>query len=374
MSKDYYNVLGVDKNATKDEIKKAYKKLAKKHHPDINKEEGSTEKFKEINEAAQVLGDDQKRSQYDQFGDADSFKRASGFSGFKSSDFGFGDYASFDFGDIFDQFFGGGGGFGGQRRGGRRQVRGSDLRYDMEFTLEDAAFGAEKEISIPRNEQCPECQGKGAKKESDITTCPDCNGSGTVRKTQRTPFGLFATTASCRKCHGEGKYIKEECPGCDGTGLVHERRKIKVKIPQGSEQGTNLRISGEGEAGPRGAPSGDLYIVLHMKEHKIFQRRGDDIFVNVDIPFTTAALGGDVDVPTLKGKAKLKIPSGTKAGTVFKMKDLGIPYLHDGGKGDELIKVEIDVPKKLNAKQKKLLQDFEKEFGKKGFLKKVFEN
>jgi molecular chaperone DnaJ len=373
MTKDYYKILGVNKNATKEEIKKAYKKLARKHHPDVNKDDGASEKFKEINEAAQVLGDDAKRQQYDQFGDADAFKQASGFRGFNASDFGFdfGNFASFDFGDIFDQFFGGGGPFGKGRR--RQPSRGADLRYDMEITLEEAAFGTEKEISIPRNEQCPECKGSGAKSSSDIVDCPDCNGSGMTRRTQRTPFGMFSTTTTCRKCHGEGKYIKEECLSCDGTGIVHKRRKLKVKIPQGAEEGTNLRITGEGEAGQRGASQGDLYIVLHMKEHKTFERKGDDIFITVNIPFTTAVLGGEIDVPTLKGKAKLKIPSGTQSGTVFKMNDLGIPFLHGQGKGDELIKIEIEVPKHLNSKQKKLLKEFEKMSKKKGFIKKVFE-
>jgi len=372
MAKDYYKILGVNKNATKEEIKKAYKKLAKKHHPDVNKDEDSSEKFKEINEAAQVLGDDQKRSQYDQFGDADAFKQASGFRGFNASDFGFdpGSFASFDFGDIFDSFFGGGSPFRTRRR---QPSRGSDLRYDMEFTLEEAAFGTEKEISIPRNEQCPDCKGSGAKKDSDIIDCPECNGSGMMRKTQRTPFGMFSTSTTCRKCHGEGKYIKEECLECDGTGIVHKKRKIKIKIPQGSEEGTNLRISGEGEAGQRGASQGDLYIVLHMKPHKTFERKGDNIFVKVNIPFTTASLGGEIEAPTLKGKAKLKIPSGTQSGTVFKMKELGIPYLHDGGKGDELVQVEIAVPTRLTAKQKKLLNDLEKENKKKGFLKKILD-
>jgi len=370
MSKDYYKILGISKNATKEEIKKAYKKLARKFHPDVNKDDGTAEKFKEINEAAQVLGDDTKRQQYDQFGDADAFKQASGFRGFNASDFQ--DFASFDFGDIFDQFFGGGSIFG--RSGRRREPsRGADLRYDIEITLEEAAFGVEKEISIPRNEQCPECKGLGAKSQSDIEACPDCDGTGMVRRTQRTPFGMFSSTTTCRKCQGEGKYIKKECPSCDGTGLVHERRKIKIKIPQGSEEGTNLRVSGEGEAGLRGGSQGDLYVVLHMKDHEIFERKGDDILITIDIPFTTAALGGEIEVPTLKGKAKLKIPSASQTGTVFKMTDLGIPYLHGEGKGDELIKVEVEVPKRLNSKQKKLLKELEKENNKKGFMRKVFE-
>jgi molecular chaperone DnaJ len=371
MAKDYYRILGVEKTATKEEIKKAYKKLARKFHPDVNTEPNAAEKFKEINEAAQVLGDDTKRQQYDQFGDAESFKQASGFRGFDFSDFGFDftDFASFDFGDIFDRFFGGGARFSPRR--GRRPSRGSDLRYDMEITLEEAAFGAEKEISIPRSETCPECGGSGAKKGTDVTECQDCGGTGVVRRTQRTPFGMFSSTTTCPRCHGEGKMIEEECPECDGTSTVHKRRKLKVRLPKGSEEGTNLRISGEGEAGQRGASSGDLYIVLHIKEHRIFERQGDDILVKINIPFTTAALGGEIQVPTLKGKATLKIPSGTQAGTVFKMRDLGIPYLHGHGTGDQLVKVDIDVPTRLTQRQKKLLAEFDKEAGK-GFFKRVF--
>jgi len=370
MAKDYYKILGVEKNATKEEIKKAYKRLAKKHHPDVNKEDGASEKFKEINEAASVLGDDTKRQQYDQFGDADSFKRASGFKGFDFGDFG-SDFASFDFGDIFDRFFGGGAPFGGRKR---QPARGADLRYDMEITLEEAAFGTEKEITIPRNEQCSECKGTGAKNPDDLVDCPDCSGSGVTRRTQRTPFGMFSTTTTCRKCQGEGKYVKEECGVCDGTGLVHKRRKIKIKIPKGAEEGTNLRISSEGEGGPKGGSAGDLYIVLHMKEHDIFERHGDDIYIKIPVFFTTAVLGGEIEVPTLKGKAKLKIPEGTQSNTVFRMKDKGIPYLHGEGIGSELVEVIIDIPKKLSKKQKQLLKDFEKESKKKGFLKKVFEN
>ncbi|HZX45225.1 MAG TPA: molecular chaperone DnaJ [Candidatus Nanoarchaeia archaeon] len=368
MAKDYYKTLGVGKNATKEDVKKAYKKLARQFHPDINKQADASDKFKEINEAAQVLGDDEKRRQYDQFGDADSYKQASGFRGFDSSDFGFGDsdFASFDFGDIFDKFFGGGGSFGGRR--GRRAQRGSDLRYDMEITLEEAAFGVEKEIIIPKNETCPTCGGTGAKTSDDIIDCPECGGQGVVRRTQRTPFGLFSTTTTCPKCHGTGKFIKIECPTCDGTGIVHERKKIRLKIPAGSEEGTNLRVGGEGEPGARGAPSGDLYIVIHVKEHDTFERRGDDIYLRINIPFTLAALGGELEVPTLEGKAKLKVPSGTQSGTVFKMRDLGIPFLHGHGKGDELVEVGIEVPKKLSSKQKKILEEFQKESPKKGFF------
>lgn len=373
-NKDYYDILGVDRNATKGEIKKAYKKLAKKHHPDLNKDNPeSADKFKEINEAAAVLGDDEKRAQYDQFGKG--YEQFSGGKGFDFSDFGFdsGSFSGgmFDFGDIFDQFFGGGfGGLGGRRR--KTSKRGSDLRYDMEITLKEAAEGVNKQISIPRLEKCEKCDGSGAKSSSDIIECPSCNGTGTLRKTQRTPFGMFSTTTTCRKCHGAGKYIKEECPACDGTGVIKKTRKIEIRIPAGAEEGTNLRVSGEGEAGQKGGEQGDLYIVIHVKEDDTFERRGDDIFIEVEIPFTAAALGGTIEVPSLKGKANLKIPAGTQSGTIFKMGGQGIPYLHGDGKGDELVKIKIHVPKKLSSKQKKLLKELEDENKKKGFFRKIY--
>ena len=366
--KDYYKTLGVGNNATKEEIKKSYKKLAKKYHPDINKGDGSAEKFKEINEAAAVLGDDEKRAQYDQFGTtADQF---SGGRGFDSGDFGFGDFAGFDFGDIFDKFFSGGGGmFGGGRRGPKN---GSDLRYDIEINLEEAAFGVTKNIVVPRLVRCSKCHGSGAESESDIVQCPDCNGKGMVRRTQRTPFGMFSTTSTCRKCKGSGEFIKNECDVCDGTGVVKKNTKIELKIPAGAEEGTNLRVVGEGEAGEKGARAGDLYVVIHVKEHELFEREGDDINIKVSVPFTIAALGGEIDVPTLKGNAKLKIPSGTQSNTVFRMKDKGIHHLHGHGIGDENVEVTVKVPERVSKKQKELLKEFEKESKKKGFFKTVF--
>jgi len=370
MTKDYYKILGVSKNSTKEEVKKAYKKLAKKFHPDLNKEEGSTEKFKEINEAAAVLADDEKRNSYDQFGTtADQF--GNGFQGFDFSDIMGGGRGGFDFDSIFESFFGGSH-FGGSRRRGPR--RGSDLRYDMEIALEEAAKGAKKHITIPRTEQCPECNGLGAKSESDIEDCDDCNGSGQQRRTQRTPFGVFATTATCRKCQGHGKYIKKACRECSGSGIVKKTRKLEINVPAGAEQGTNLRLQGEGEAGEKGAPSGDLFVVMHVEEHDVFERHGDDIYIKIPIPFAIASLGGEVEVPTLDGKAKLKIPSGTQTNTIFRMKDKGIPYLHGSGMGSENVEVIIEVPKKLSKKQKELLKEFEKENkGKKGFFKKILE-
>ncbi|MDP3765156.1 MAG: molecular chaperone DnaJ [Nanoarchaeota archaeon] len=363
--KDYYKILGVSKNATKEEIKAAYKKLAKQYHPDLNKSPDAAEKFKEINEAAAVLGDEQKKTQYDQFGTAgekfSGFQQGFDFSDFMSDIGGFG----FDFDSIFENFFG-----GSQRT--RRRQRGSDLRYDLEIGLEDAAFGAEKNINIPRLEECGQCNGTGAESSSGIITCPDCNGRGVTTRTQRTPFGLFSTTTTCRKCQGQGKYIKNECPECDGRGVVKKTRKIEVKIPEGAVDGTNLRVQGEGESGGKGLPAGDLYIVIHVKPHKIFERHGNDVYVKVPVLFTTAALGSSIEVPTLNGKASLKIPAGTQSNTIFRMKGLGIPDLHSHHVGDEHVEVYITVPGKLTSKQKKLLEEFEKETGDKGFLKGVF--
>ena len=366
--KDYYKILGVSKNASKEEIKAAYKKLAKQYHPDLNKSPDAAEKFKEINEAAAVLGDDQKRAQYDQFGTAGEQFR--GFEGFDFSDImsGMGGFG-FDIDEMVERIFGGG--FSGQARTRRRQ-RGSDLRYDLEIELEDAAFGATKTISIPRTEECERCKGTGAEDPDDIVTCNECNGRGVATRTQRTPFGLFSTTTTCRKCRGQGKYVKNECPECDGKGVVRKTKSIEIKIPKGAFDGTNLRLQGEGEAGGRGTESGDLYIVIHVAPNKIFQRHGNDVYLKVPVPFTIAALGGSIEVPTLKGKATLKISTGTQSNTVFRMKGLGIPDLHGHHTGDENIEVYITIPDKLTKKQKKLLEDFEKESKEGGFLKGMF--
>ncbi len=371
MSKDYYKILGVEKSASKDEIKRAYKKLAKKYHPDLNKNTDATEKFKEINEAASVLGDDEKRSHYDRFGTAEpGFAGGSGFNGFDFSDFMSGH--GFDFDSIFDTFFGG----GSRRR--RRQYepeQGSDLRYDMEITLEEASEGTTKHIIVPKMVKCTKCDGKGAVLNSDIKTCTECNGSGFVKRTQRTAFGIFATTSACRHCGGEGKVIKNPCEMCDGSGRMKKNSKLEIQIPAGAYTGTKLRLTGEGEAGERGGPSGDLYVVLHVKEHNTFERKGNDIYTEALISFTQAALGDEIEVPTLKSKAKLKIPAGTQTNTLFRMKSKGVPNLRGYGTGDEYVKVIVKVPKKLTKKQKDLLKELDKTIKKekKGFFRKVLE-
>lgn len=358
--KDYYEILGVSKDASKEDIKKAYKRLAKKYHPDINKEDGSAEKFKEINEAASVLGNDEKRANYDRFGTADV---SGGFGG------GGQDFSGFDFSD----FFGGGfddvfeGLFGGGRRRRAGPQRGSDLRYDLEIELNDCAFGAEKHIVIPRMATCDRCEGTGAQNPSDVKNCDVCSGTGVEKRVQRTPFGLFQQTGPCSKCHGEGKIVKEPCPVCDGDGRVQKNTKIEIDIPKGADNGTKLRVRGEGEAGQKGGGSGDLYVVLHVKEHDTFEREENDLNVDIPISFAQACVGDEIQVPTLEGKAKLKIPAGTATDTIFRMKGKGIPSLRGYGTGSENVRVVVQVPKKLTKKQKEILKEFDKLGGKKKF-------
>jgi molecular chaperone DnaJ len=353
MAKDYYNILGVKKDAPKEEIKKAYKKLAKKYHPDLNKEQGADEKFKEVNEAAAVLGDDKKRQHYDQFGTADFGGSDQGFSGFDFRDFGSG--FGFDFDDIFDTFFGSG---SNQRRGARR---GADIEYQLEMTLEEAAAGIKKQILVPRLETCPTCNGSGAKSDRDIKTCDICHGSGSVTRRQRTPFGIFQSTSQCQRCHGQGKEIEVPCQECDGEGKVQKERKITVDVPAGVESGSRLRVAGAGQAGGAGAPAGDLYLYIAVQDHDIFQREGLDIYTEIPISYRNCCLGAQIDVPTLQGKANLKIPAGTTANTIFRLKGKGMPSLRGFSAGDELVKVIIDVPQKVTKKQKQLLEEFDKD-------------
>lgn len=356
MAKDYYELLGVKKDASKEEIKKAYKYLAKKYHPDLNKDDKrAAEKFKEINEAASVLGDDARRARYDQFGsagvNAEGFK---GFGGFDFSDFAsFGD--DFDFGDVFDMFFGDG------RRNKRRYYasQGADIEYRLDITLNEAAAGIDKEIVIQRHEICDECNGSGAKTEADIRNCSHCNGTGVLRRAQRTPFGMFQTSATCSKCHGSGRMIVNFCRECSGSGNVKTRQTIKVAVPQGAYTGSKLRIKEEGEAGERGAPSGDLYVLINVLPHKIFERDGNNIYVNVPISFVQAVLGDEIKVPILDGTANMKIQPGTQSHTIFRLKGKGIPSLRGFGKGDLFVKVIIETPHSLTKKQKELLKEFE---------------
>jgi len=364
--RDYYEVLGIGKNATKDEIKKAYRKLARKYHPDVNKDAGAENKFKEISEAYEVLADENKKANYDRFGHAGAQAGFSG-GGFSWNDFSHFEDISDIFGrdffgrDIFDVFFGGRG-----RRRGSSARRGSDLRYDLDISLEEAAFGAEREISIQRNETCKECMGSGAKSSSDIVTCPACGGTGQLKQGRRTPFGQFVTVTTCSECRGEGKTIKKPCSRCDGSGISAKRRRISVKIPTGVESGSYLRLHGEGDAGIKGGSAGDLYVVIHVKPHNDFRRDGSDIIYELPISFSQAALGDEVEVPTLKGKAKMKIPAGTQTGTFFKLRGEGIPRLYGRGRGDELVRIRVVTPEKLGKRQKEIFEELsELEGGKK---------
>lgn len=358
MSKrDYYEVLGVSKTATQDELKKAYRKLARKYHPDLNKDNPeAAEKFKECNEAYSVLSDEQKRAQYDQFG-PEAFENGGMGGGPGAGGFGgFGGFGGSGMEDIFDMFF------GGQSRGGRSNnagpQRGADLRYDMEITFEEAAFGVEKEISLKRAERCEHCHGEGAETGSKVETCPECHGSGYVRFTQNTMFGQMVNERPCSRCHGEGKIISNPCKECGGSGTVKKTKKLKVKIPAGVDNGSRLRVGGEGEAGLKGGPSGDLYVYLYVKPHKFFERDGTTVLCEVPINIVQATLGAEIKVPTLDGQVTMKVPEGTQPGKVMRLKGKGIPSLRGGGRGDQLVRMKVVVPTKLNDKQKDALQKF----------------
>lgn len=368
MSKrDYYEVLGVGRDAAQEELKKAYRKLARRYHPDVNSGGKDSEtRFKEVKEAYDVLSDSQKRAQYDQFGHT-----AQEFGNFNGTPFtqGFGGFE-----DIFDTFFGGSG-FSRRRSGGPQ--RGSDLRYDLEITLEDVAFGLKTTIKIPRTETCPDCEGSGAKAGTRSETCSHCEGTGQQQVIKNTAFGRFINMKTCEACQGEGKIIKEPCPDCNGRGQIHREREIEVKIPAGVDTGSKLRVSREGEAGRRGGAPGDLYVVLHVKTHEHFKREGDDVIVEFPLSFAQATLGGEILVPTLDGKkAKLRIPEGTQPGTFFRLRGKGIPHLRGFGRGDQHVMTTVLVPKKLDSKQRQALRIFCKTLGEdipeeKGFIGKV---
>lgn len=365
MKRDYYEVLGVGKGAGETEIKQAYRKLARQYHPDVNPgNKEAEEKFKEATEAYDVLSDPEKRSRYDQFGHAGVDPNQAG-----------GGFDMGGFGDIFDMFFGGG---GAQRRGGPQ--RGADLRYDMTLSFEEAVFGVEKTIQIPRQEICPDCHGSGAADGTHPSTCSQCHGTGQVKTAQRTPFGQFQTVRTCPACQGEGKIISTPCKTCSGQGKVRRVKEIKINVPAGSEDGLNLRLSGDGEAGAKGGPPGDLYIVLHVKPHKFFEREGNDVYCEVPITFVQAALGAEIEVPTLDGSVKMKVPEGTQTATVFRLKGHGVPYRRGNGRGDQHVRVLVTTPTKLNEKQKELIREFgeaateQQQLGKKSFFDKVKEN
>lgn len=366
--RDYYEILGVKKDATPEEIKKTYRKLALKYHPDRNSSDGDAEKkFKEINEAYQVLSNSEKRARYDQFGSTE------GMGGFDFQGRGFADFG--DFGDIFDTFF------GTKTRGSQGRAhpqRGANLRYNLEINFEDAAFGKETKIEVPSWETCTACKGSGVKPGTSPQTCPDCHGTGEIKSTQSTIFGQFVNIKTCPRCAGEGKIIKDVCTNCRGTGKVKKNRVVKVKIPAGVDSGHRLRISGMGEPGERGGPSGDLYIVLYVKPHKIFKRTGVDISSTHSISFAKAALGGTTTVPTLEENAKLKIPAGTQSNSVFRLRGKGIYKIGTQQRGNLYIKIIVEIPKKINDKQRNILLEYAKlngedldKLGEKGIFAKM---
>ncbi|KPV64914.1 MAG: chaperone protein DnaJ [Candidatus Bathyarchaeota archaeon BA1] len=357
--RDYYEVLGVPRNASKEEIKRAYRQLALKYHPDRNKSPEAEEKFKEISEAYAVLSDDDKRIQYDQFGYEgisgrytwdDIFRGADFDSIFKDLGFGFGGFDT-----IFDMFFGGG------ARGRYGPRKGEDIRYDLELTLEEAAFGLNTDIEVPGYDICDTCHGSGVKPGTGPKRCPKCNGTGEIRRTRSFGFTHFAEIETCNECHGKGVFIENLCKDCNGTGTVQRLRKIKVKIPPGIDNGYSLRLGGEGRPGVQGGPKGDLYVAVHVKPHKIFKRKGSDILCDAHIGFPQAALGTEIYVPTLDGKARLRIPAGTQTGTLFRLKGKGVPNLHGWGRGDELVRVIVRTPTNLTRRQKELLVELAKE-------------
>lgn len=350
--RDYYDVLGVSKGASDDEIKKAYRKEAKKYHPDLHPGDKQAEaKFKEVNEAYEVLSDSQKRARYDQYGHAGvdpNFGAGAG---------GAGGFGGFDFGDIFDMF-GGFGGFGGQnRRNGPK--RGADIRKMIEITFEEAAFGCKKKININKQENCHACGGTGAKAGTQPETCKRCGGRGQVQTQTRTPLGYMTNVSTCPECHGTGKIIKEPCRECHGTGKIRKPRTIEIDIPHGINDGQTMQLSGQGEPGERGGPSGDLLLTIKIKPHEIYRREDYDVMIDLPVTFVQAALGATVKVPTLDGVVEYDIPEGTQAGSVFRLRGKGVPYIRGKGRGDEYVTIEVEIPKNLTAKQKNILREFE---------------
>ncbi|MGB7570923.1 MAG: molecular chaperone DnaJ [Methanothrix sp.] len=366
--KDYYEVLGVAKDSSEKDIKGAYRKLAMKYHPDRSEEAGAEERFKEISEAYAVLSDPEKRQKYDQFGHAginSQYSQEDLFRGVNFEDllrgFGFGGGGSRGGGSesIFDMFFGGG---GGRSRG---PARGRDLRYDANITLEQAAAGLESTVEVPRTENCATCRGSGAKPGTAPSVCGNCHGSGQITRAQNTPFGQMVTASPCPKCGGKGQIITNPCGDCGGSGRVRKTRKINIKIPAGIDDGQHLKLRGQGDAGAQGAESGDLYVVINVMPHTKFQRVESDLLQERSISFTEAALGAEVEVLTLTGRAKMKVPAGTQTGTVFRLRGKGMPRLHATGSGDLHVKVNIKTPSALTDRQRELLEELAAEFGEK---------
>ena len=358
--RDFYEVLGVDKSASEDDLKKAYRKLAKANHPDLHPGDAEAEaRFKEINEAYEVLSDSDKRSRYDQFGhagvDPNFNPNAGGFGG------GFGFDGFGDLGDIFESFFGGGGGRSTRSQNAPR--RGENLRAAVDLTFEEAAFGCTKEIPISRIEDCAECHGSGCAAGTTPEVCPVCGGSGQVRRQQRTAFGVMQTTVACDHCRGAGKIIHNPCPTCKGKGAVRRNKTVSVNIPAGIDDGQTISVRGQGHRGSNGGPAGDLLVTIRMMSHPQFEREDTSVLYRLNINIVQAALGAEVEVPTLDGKVKYTIPEGTQSGTVFRLRGKGIPRLNSSGRGDQFVTVIVDIPTGLNSEQKEILTQFGETLG-----------
>ncbi len=365
--RDYYEVLGIQKGASEDEIKKAYKRLARKYHPDMNPgDKEAEEKFKEVNEANEVLSDPEKKARYDQFGFAgvDPNYGAGAGGGAYGGGFDFG-----DLGDIFGSFFGGGFG-GGQRRNPNAPQRGESIRASVSVSFTEAAFGCEKSVTLERSEQCPTCKGNGCAPGTTPEICPDCHGTGTVQTRRQTPMGVFASNGPCRKCGGTGRLIHQPCPDCRGTGAVRKRKTIKVNIPAGIDHGQTISLRGQGNAGRNGGPAGDLLITVMVQPHELFRRDGVDVFCEAPITFAQAVLGAELEIPTIDGKVKYSIPEGTQTGTVFRLKGKGIPVLNGRGRGDQYVTVTIETPRNLNKEQKEALRRFSETLGESNYEKR----
>ena len=358
--RDYYEVLGVSKGASEEEIKKAYKKLARKYHPDLNPDnKEAEEKFKEVNEAYEILSDSNKKARYDQFGFAGvdpNYGAGAGGGGFDGSfDFG-------DLGDIFGSFFGGGFG-GGRRANPNAPQRGESIRLSLAISFEEAAFGCEKEVSVDRMEQCGTCSGSGCAAGTSPEVCPDCHGTGTVQVRRQTPMGVFATSSPCPKCGGKGRIIHQPCKDCRGSGMVRKKKTIQASIPAGIDNGQTISIRGQGNAGKNGGPAGDLLITITVRPHELFRREGTSVLCEAPITFTQAVLGAELEIPTIDGKVKYTLPEGTQSGTTFRLKGKGIPSINGRGRGDQYVTVYIETPKNLNKEQKEALKKFAETMG-----------
>jgi molecular chaperone DnaJ len=357
--RDYYEVLGVSRSAGDDEIKKAFRNLARKYHPDVNKQAGAEEQFKEINEAYEVLSDRQKRAAYDRFGHA-------GMAGAGANPFeGFGGAAGFS--DIFEQFFGGFAGAGGARRA--TPQRGADIKTTLTLTFEEAVFGTEKEIEITRFDTCPRCKGGKSEPGSETIKCPECNGTGELRRVQNSILGQFVNVTSCTRCRGEGRIVTNPCKECRGDGKVKVTKRLMIKVPAGIDANSQIRYTGEGEAGPRGGMPGNLFVGINIKEHPVFRRRDNDILMDLPINVWQATLGDKIEVPTVDGIIEIEIKPGTQNGEVMRLREKGVPFLRSSGRGDQLITVKVVIPKKLTDEQRHLMQQLQKSMPREGLFK-----